>query len=187
MRMNIYKVDRVVNYRYDWRGSAALNVNYYVLQGAAGKPYQPLRPTQAPINPPYQTACQLKKSNLLDQSNQLEFSEGVESLRGKQEEDRDGGVEETHSRIPGLLKDGRSDVHVAKAGGSMESDSVDIREDRRERMYCDTDNVVQGVEQGISDLSVTGVALRTEVEQELHSEDLTPVRLTESSEGLEPP
>ena len=121
----------------------------------------------------------MKKSNLLDQSNQFE-------------EDRDGGVEETHSRIP-LLEESRSDVHVGKAGGSTDSNTVAIKEDRKERTYCDTG---QGVEQGMSDLSMTGnVAVVTEelykVEQVSRSKDheelgdVTPARLTGSSERLE--
>ena len=34
---------------------------FHHLQGKEGSPYQPLAPTQAPINPPYKTACELKK------------------------------------------------------------------------------------------------------------------------------
>ena len=38
------------------------------LQGSDDKPYEPLTPTQSPIKPPYETACKLKKTNLLDAS-----------------------------------------------------------------------------------------------------------------------
>ena len=38
------------------------------LQGCDDKPYEPLAPTQSPINPPYKTACQLKKTNVLETS-----------------------------------------------------------------------------------------------------------------------
>lgn len=34
-----------------------------VPQGKEGSPYQPLAPTQSPINPPYKTACELKKGS----------------------------------------------------------------------------------------------------------------------------
>ena len=37
-------------------------------QGTRDQPYEPLKPTQAPINPPYKRACELKKSNLLDKA-----------------------------------------------------------------------------------------------------------------------
>lgn len=46
----------------------------YPLQLEGGKEYQQLPPTQSPIRPPYQTACEMKKKNLLqnEQSNILE-------------------------------------------------------------------------------------------------------------------
>lgn len=31
------------------------------MQGKEGSPYHPLAPTQAPINPPYKTACEVKR------------------------------------------------------------------------------------------------------------------------------
>ena len=37
----------------------------YPLQLEDGKEYQQLPPTQSPIKPPYQTACDMKKKNLL--------------------------------------------------------------------------------------------------------------------------
>ncbi len=37
-------------------------------QGSGDEPYKPLKPAQAPIKPPYQTACDLKKRNLLEKS-----------------------------------------------------------------------------------------------------------------------
>ena len=37
----------------------------YLLETKKGEEYQSLPPTQAPINPPYQTACYLKKNSLL--------------------------------------------------------------------------------------------------------------------------
>lgn len=40
----------------------------YPLKSGGDEPYEPLTPTQSPINPPYKTACQLKKANLLDKS-----------------------------------------------------------------------------------------------------------------------
>ena len=37
----------------------------YLLKTDEGKEYSSLPPTQAPIDPPYKTACYLKKNNLL--------------------------------------------------------------------------------------------------------------------------
>ena len=184
----------------------------YVLQGIAGKPYELLKPTQAPINPPYKTACQLKKSNLLDQSSCLEIGgvvERVESLqlRTKQEEDRDeekSGVEESQDASGGVpLLEDDTHIYVAKARDPTESDSAAIKEDR---ICSGSDNAMQEIMQGMSEITVTGGALRAEPpvqvhkgEWELYSEDqgqrasldeVTPVRLTgglESSEGLDPP
>ena len=34
---------------------------YFHIQSKEGSPYNPLAPTQAPINPPYKTACEVKK------------------------------------------------------------------------------------------------------------------------------
>ena len=41
---------------------------YFNIQDTVEHPYQPLEPTQAPINPPYQTACTLKRTNQQHQS-----------------------------------------------------------------------------------------------------------------------
>lgn len=73
---------------YDSDKTYDLNINN-------GAQYVPLPPVQAPINPPYQTACYLKKNNLLATSgNPSEDRNGDKSListekgiRGKNERD----------------------------------------------------------------------------------------------------
>lgn len=51
----------------------------YPLQLDEGKEYEQLPPTQSPIKPPYQTACDLKKKNLLPTEQNIAAEEELEN------------------------------------------------------------------------------------------------------------
>ena len=68
-------------------------------QGTDDRPYEPLAPIQSPINPPYETACKLKKTNLLDTSRRFGDSQTA-SGESSREEDAHSSPKEVSSTHP---------------------------------------------------------------------------------------